>query len=226
MARSSAPAAQRSLAFAGTDLPQLTQLVDAAPEGDEWLHEIKFDGYRMHARLERGSVKLLTRTGLDWTHKYPAVAAAVGSLGARQAYLDRELSGVFPDGIMSFSMIQPRRTPATRPGWCISSSIFCIWTAGMSPRSAVIQRKARLAELLSNVRPPLHYSDYHRGRDPAFHEQACKLELERDVVGLDVAGFAQSLKECGHEGCRGTGRCSVEETNYRHCLLLRAQCSR
>jgi ATP-dependent DNA ligase len=52
--------------------PQLTQLVDAAPEGDDWLHEIKFDGYRMHARLDRGAVRLLTRTGLDWTHKIPA----------------------------------------------------------------------------------------------------------------------------------------------------------
>ena len=86
--------------------PQLTQLVDAAPEGDEWLHEIKFDGYRMHARLDRGAVRLLTRTGLDWTHKYPAIAAAVSSLGARQAYLDGELCGVCPDGITSFSMIQ------------------------------------------------------------------------------------------------------------------------
>jgi ATP-dependent DNA ligase len=55
------------------------------PEGDQWLHEIKFDGYRMHARLDRGAVKLLTRTGLDWTHKYPAIATAVSSLGARQA---------------------------------------------------------------------------------------------------------------------------------------------
>src|SRR5689334_12037271 len=73
--------------------PQLTQLVDAAPEGDEWLHEIKFDGYRMHARLDRGAVRLLTRTGLDWTHKYPPIAAAVASLGARQAYLDGELCG-------------------------------------------------------------------------------------------------------------------------------------
>jgi ATP-dependent DNA ligase len=60
--------------------PQLTQLVDAAPEGDQWLHEIKFDGYRMHARLDRGSVRLLTRTGLDWTQKYPAIADAVSSL--------------------------------------------------------------------------------------------------------------------------------------------------
>jgi ATP-dependent DNA ligase len=45
--------------------PQLTELVDAAPNGDQWLHEIKYDGYRIHARLDRGAVRLLTRTGLD-----------------------------------------------------------------------------------------------------------------------------------------------------------------
>ena len=65
--------------------PQLTQLVDAAPEGDQWLHEIKFDGYRMHARLNRGTVKLLTRTGLDWTHKYPAIAAVLAKLAENAA---------------------------------------------------------------------------------------------------------------------------------------------
>jgi bifunctional non-homologous end joining protein LigD len=85
--------------------PQLAELVDAAPEGDEWLHEIKFDGYRMHARRDRGAVKLLTRSGLDWTHKYPAIAAAVSSLGVGQAYLDGELCGGSPDGITSFSMM-------------------------------------------------------------------------------------------------------------------------
>ena len=47
--------------------PQLTELIDTAPEGPDWLHEIKFDGYRMHARLDHGVIKLLTRTGLDWT---------------------------------------------------------------------------------------------------------------------------------------------------------------
>jgi hypothetical protein len=44
--------------------PQLTKLVDQAPEGPEWLHELKFDGYRMHARLDRAAIRLLTRTGL------------------------------------------------------------------------------------------------------------------------------------------------------------------
>jgi bifunctional non-homologous end joining protein LigD len=60
----------------------------------------------MHARLDRGAVRLLTRTGLDWTHKYPAITAALAKLPARQAYLDGELCGVRPDGTTSFSLIQ------------------------------------------------------------------------------------------------------------------------
>ena len=88
--------------------PQLTKLVDQPPDGPDWLHEIKFDGYRMHARLDRGAVRLLTRTGLDWTHKYPAIAKAVSSIGASQAYLDGELCGVSPDGVTSFSMRSKR----------------------------------------------------------------------------------------------------------------------
>ena len=114
--------------------PQLTQLVEAAPKGDQWLHEIKYDGYRMHARLDHGTVKLLTRTGLDWTYKYPPIAAAVASLGARQAYLDGELCGVFPDGITSFSMIQAASDAGNAVGLVSSSSTFCVSTATMSAR--------------------------------------------------------------------------------------------
>ena len=86
--------------------PQLTQLVEVAPNGDQWLHEIKYDGYRMMARLDRGAVKLLTRTGLDWTHKYPTIAQAAAALNARQAYFDGELCGVGPDGITRFNIVQ------------------------------------------------------------------------------------------------------------------------
>src|SRR4051794_8703421 len=75
----------RSLLLPRVDMParvepQLCQLVKAAPDGTDWLHEIKFDGYRMHARLDAGEVRLLTRTGLDWTDKYPRVAEALKSL--------------------------------------------------------------------------------------------------------------------------------------------------
>jgi bifunctional non-homologous end joining protein LigD len=170
--------------------PQLTQLVDTAPEGDGWLHEIKFDGYRMHARLDRGAARLLTRTGLDWTHKYPAIAKAVAALPATQAYLDGELCGVFPDGITSFSMIQAASDAGNAAGL-----VFFIFDllhldgddVGARP---LIERKSRLAELLSSVAPPLHYSDYHRGQGPAFHEQACKLSLEGIVSKRADAPYA------------------------------------
>src|SRR5437868_11548273 len=54
--------------------PQLAALVTAAPDSPDWLHEIKLDGYRMHARLDAGRVQILTRRGNDWTGKYPAIA--------------------------------------------------------------------------------------------------------------------------------------------------------
>jgi ATP-dependent DNA ligase len=158
--------------------PQLTQLVEDAPEGDQWLHEIKFDGYRMHARLDRGDVRVMTRTGLDWTHKYPPIAAAVSALGARQAYLDGELCGMFPDGITSFGMIQAASDADNAAGLVFFIFDLLYLDGDDVGARPLIERKARLAELLSGAAPPLHYSDYHRGRGPAFHEQACKLELE------------------------------------------------
>ena len=57
--------------------PQLCKLVERAPSGDRWVHEIKLDGYRMAARIDRGDVQLLTRSGLDWTEKYPETAKAL-----------------------------------------------------------------------------------------------------------------------------------------------------
>ena len=70
--------------------PQLTRNVDEAPAGNDWLHEIKYDGYRMHARLDRGKIQLLTRTGLDWSRRYPRTVEALRSLLlGRRRCLDR-----------------------------------------------------------------------------------------------------------------------------------------
>jgi DNA ligase D-like protein (predicted ligase) len=158
--------------------PQLTQLVDAAPDGDAWLHEIKFDGYRMHARLDRGTVKLLTRTGLDWTHKYPAIAEAVSSLGARQAYLDGELCGVGPDGITSFSMIQLASDAGNAAGLVFFLFDLLYVDGEDLIAGPLIDRKTRLAALLSNVASPLQYCDHQIGRGREFHKQACAMSLE------------------------------------------------
>jgi bifunctional non-homologous end joining protein LigD len=76
--------------------PQLATLVKEAPDGPDWLHEIKLDGYRMHGRLDAGRVQILTRRGNDWTAKYPSIAKALAGLPAKTAYLDGELCGVLP----------------------------------------------------------------------------------------------------------------------------------
>src|SRR5437868_4732699 len=85
--------------------PQLAALVKDAPEGSDWLHEIKLDGYRMHARLDAGRVQILTRRGNDWTQKYPGIAKSIAGLSARNAYLDGELCGVLADGRTAFNLI-------------------------------------------------------------------------------------------------------------------------
>src|ERR1700727_388680 len=74
--------------------PQLTQLAEKAPSGPQWLHEIKLDGFRMATRIDHDHVQLLTRTGLDWTGKYPSAIAALAKLNVKTASLDGELCGV------------------------------------------------------------------------------------------------------------------------------------
>jgi ATP-dependent DNA ligase len=154
--------------------PQLCKLVDAPPRGPGWLHEIKYDGYRMHARLDRGGVQLLTRTGLDWKHKYPSIARVVSMLPAREAYLDGELCGVRPDGKTSFSMIQT----ASDAGNADALGFFLfdlLYLDGEVISAAPLRkRKARLRDLLSNAGTPLQYSDHQVGRGPEFYAKACE----------------------------------------------------
>src|SRR5271170_1321272 len=158
--------------------PQLTQLVQEALDGDQWLHEIKYDGFRMHARLDRGEVRLLTRNGLNWTHKYPQIAAAVSALGARQAYLDGELCGVRPVGITSFSMIQLASDAGNAAGLVFFLFDLLYLDGEDLTTQPMIERKARLAGLLSSTESPRQYSDHQIGLGPAFYEKACALSVE------------------------------------------------
>ena len=76
---------------AAAHAPGRPRLVDEAPAGHGWVHEIKYDGYRMHSRIDGGKATLLTRTGLDWSHRYKRTIEALGSLKVKSAYLDGEL---------------------------------------------------------------------------------------------------------------------------------------
>jgi DNA ligase D-like protein (predicted ligase) len=170
--------------------PQLCQLVKEAPTGENWAHELKFDGYRIHARIDRTDVRLLTRTGLDWTDKYPTIAAALRTLSVRQAYLDGELCGVRPDGVTSFALIQ---NAADRHGG--SDLVYFVFDLlyidgqNLMPLP-LSSRKARLAALLGRRADAIRYSDHQIGQGQAFHRHACQLGLEGIVSKRLDAGYS------------------------------------
>jgi bifunctional non-homologous end joining protein LigD len=174
MARTAAAKA----ALPGWIRPQLTQLVEEAPDGDQWLHEIKYDGFRMHAHRGRDAVRLLTRNGLDWTHKYPQIASAVAALPACQAYLDGELCGVRADGITSFGMIQLASDAGNAAGLVFFLFDLLYLDGEDLSTQPLIERKERLAGLLASTGLPLQYSDHQIGLGPAFYEKACALGVE------------------------------------------------
>jgi ATP-dependent DNA ligase len=91
--------------------PQLTRLVDEAPTGNHWMHEIKYDGYRMHARIDGDKIRLLTRTGLDWSHRYKRTIEALHSLKVKSAYLDGELCALNAEGVPVSSRLPDHRPP-------------------------------------------------------------------------------------------------------------------
>src|SRR5262249_30440191 len=97
--------------------PQLATLVKEPPAGDEWLHELKFDGYRMLCRVERGRVTVWSRNGKEWTEKFQNVVEAVKSLNVTSAMLDGEIVIVDAQGRSSFQKLQRAMGKATTTGF-------------------------------------------------------------------------------------------------------------
>jgi bifunctional non-homologous end joining protein LigD len=96
----------RTLRKLAVPKPELATLVDRVPEGDDWLHEIKFDGYRILARVADGQARLITRNGNDWTDRLGALAGAFRELDVTSALLDGELVVLGENGISSFQRLQ------------------------------------------------------------------------------------------------------------------------
>src|SRR5262249_33500439 len=86
--------------------PSLPQATDRAPSGPQWVHEIKYDGYRMQAGIDGPRIQLLTRKGLDWTSRFSSIAAAMKALGFASALIDGEIIIEDSDGLPSFTLLQ------------------------------------------------------------------------------------------------------------------------
>ena len=169
----------RKRTMPGDITPQLATLVDNAPDGEEWLHEIKYDGYRLLARIEKGKARLITRNGLDWTAKFPALARTMAALPVETALVDGELVALAVDGTTSFADLQDRIATG-RTDDLIFFVFDLLYRDGYDLTGAVLEDRK---EVLTEIVPPgsagmIRYSDHQQGRGPDFYRNACNYEVE------------------------------------------------
>ena len=161
--------------------PELATLVDEVPRGDAWLHEVKYDGYRLIARVEGGACTLWTRTGLDWSARFPWLRAALAKrLGADSALLDGELVHLGADGVTRFGALQQALAEGSDAG--LAYYVFdLLHLRGLDLRRVPLEaRKQALAELLpAEARPGrVRYSEHILGQGEPLFTRACRLGLE------------------------------------------------
>src|ERR1044071_10067691 len=131
--------------------PQLATLVKEAPKGNEWLHELKFDGYRLLCYLQRGQVRLWTRNRKDWTDKFPNVVKALRTLRVQSAILDAEVVAMDSSGRSSFQMLQ-QAIHKTGGRGLVLEVFDLIYIDGFNiQRTPLVERKRILEVVLGSV---------------------------------------------------------------------------
>lgn len=186
VAKRTKTAAYRTSAEKRSPMPEkleleLATLVAETPVGVGYLHEVKFDGYRVLARLDAGEATLVTRGGEDWTERMPGLAAALPKLKAKQAILDGELVALDERGVSDFQLLQ-NSFSGKREAPLAYYAFDLLFLDGHDLRPLpLIERKAQLKALLAGLpksQSMLRYSDHTLGNGTRFFEEAVKLGLE------------------------------------------------
>ena len=163
--------------------PQLATRSAVAPSGDGWLHEIKFDGYRLIARVEGRAVRLFSRNGKDWTARFPALVDALADLNIGAALLDGELVALQADGTSSFRQLQEALS-SNRTAGLIYEVFDLPYLDGYDLTDVELEvRKRVLRELLASRgvlshRGPIRYVQHFEGQGEALFDEVCQLGLE------------------------------------------------
>jgi len=160
--------------------PQLATLAKTPPSGDQWVHEIKLDGYRVGCVISNGRIRLVSRNGLDWTARFPEITEAVAALGVRNGLIDGELVVMLPDGRSSFEAMQQavaKRPP--RKGLVYFAFDLIHIEGERTERQPLQERKARLLKLIGTSKTGrVRYAEHVEGRGSDVFAQACSLGLE------------------------------------------------
>jgi bifunctional non-homologous end joining protein LigD len=178
------PGARKARLAAQPPRPVLATLVAEAPASEDWLHEIKFDGYRLLARVARSGVRLHTRNAQDWTDRFPAIGEALRELTVTAALIDGEVVALRPDGTTSFQDLQ-RGVGAGAELVFIAFDLLHL--DGYDLRGAsLLERKRMLQVVVPPGSGPVRYSEHVIGQGPSFFQNACRLGLE-GIISKRVA---------------------------------------
>lgn len=159
--------------------PQLATLVSEPPGGDDWLHELKLDGYRILARIEAGHAQLFSRRGHDWTTRLPSIASALGRVEGGPGWLDGEVVVLDENGVSNFQRLQGSML-AGRDVGCVYFVFDAPFLGGHDLRGMpLVERKALLAAALKGAPPErLRLCDHVRGQGEAVFARAREMHLE------------------------------------------------
>ncbi|WP_111413206.1 DNA ligase D [Billgrantia lactosivorans] len=161
--------------------PQLATLAREVPSRGDWIHEIKLDGYRLLARIEQGEVRLITRNGKDWTHRFPEIARALAPLPVASVLLDGEVVAMGQDGISRFGELQEALSRG-RTAALVYQLFDLPYLEGHDLSNVALrERKRTLRALLDVADVPaatIRYSDHIESQGAAFHARACQMGLE------------------------------------------------
>lgn len=164
--------------------PKLPASVERPPVGDEWLHELKLDGYRMQARWGESDFRLLTRSGLDWSSRFPELSAALGRVPLAQTILDGELIAADDQGRSNFSRLQARSGTGGSAAAICYFAFDLLYLQGRDCRQLPLQqRKELLKSTLRSGDAPLaagrlQYLDHIVGSGQTLLDQCQRMELE------------------------------------------------
>ncbi|MEB0039307.1 MULTISPECIES: DNA ligase D [unclassified Pseudomonas] len=173
--------------------PELATLVESAPGGD-WRYEIKFDGYRIMARIDAGKVQLFTRNGHDWTHKLPRQAEAIAGLALESAWLDGEMVVANDEGVPDFQALQ-NAFEVGRSGNIVYYLFDLPYLNGMDLREVPLQqRRAALSQLLERSEDDILRFSEDFGEEPdALLNSACQMKME-GLIGKRVGSSYTSRR--------------------------------
>jgi bifunctional non-homologous end joining protein LigD len=185
------PEGAKKASMPATIAPMLTTLVSDAPSGDAWLHEIKYDGYRMVVRIERGKARLYSRTGKDWTAAFERLAKDLAKLPVKNAWVDGEVVVLDDEGRTSFQALQNALSGGEAKFAYFAFDLM--YRDGIDLRAAPLsERKRLLRETVGNGIGAVRVGPEVQGHGDEFFRQACSLSLEG--AGVQARGLAVSRR--------------------------------